>query len=184
MKKILKVEPSFTQCGGQKGASTLEMTLIGIPIIFMLISIFEMSRGMWLYDTAAHAAREGTRFASVHGINCVNSTATGVTNDCGKTIHDVAAKIQDVAVGMDPSTTTLTFTAPSPGGTAITCTLTACAGITSTWPPANSNSVGTIIQIDISTPFNSALAMFWPGAAKVNFSTVNLGATSLDAVQF
>jgi len=164
------------------------MTLVGIPIIFILISIFEMSRGMWIYDTAAHAAREGVRFAIVHGFNCVPTAP--VTNDCGTgtpkpyTIAGVAQVIQNAGVGLDPATTTVTFTAPSPGGAAVTCTLTACAAITSTWPPAGQNAVGTIIQIDISTPFNSALAMFWPGAGKVSFSAVNLGATSMDAIQF
>jgi len=159
------------------------MTLVGIPIIFILISIFEMSRGMWMYDTAAHAAREGVRFATVHGSNCIQNLPS-VTNNCGKTVKDVAKVIQDAGGGLDLDTTTVTFTAPSPGGGVVTCTLTVCAGITSTWPPVGSNTVGTVIQIDISTPFNSALAMFWPGAGKVSFATVNLGATSLDAIQF
>ena len=165
----------------RKGATLVEMTLVGIPIIFILISIFEISRGMWIYDTAAHAVREGVRFATVHGVTCVNNPPT-ITNNCGATVAGVAQVIRDAGVGMDPSTTTVTFTAPSPGGTPITCALDSCPS--TTWPPASSNDVGTIIQIDISTPFTSALAMFWPGAAYVNFTTANLGATSLDAIQF
>src|SRR5215471_18790761 len=51
------------------GSSLIEFTLVGIPIIFVLISTFEMSRGMWLYHTLAYAAREGTRYAIVHGVN-------------------------------------------------------------------------------------------------------------------
>ena len=43
----------------QRGATTIEMTLVGIPIIFLLISTFEISRGMWMYNTAATAVREG-----------------------------------------------------------------------------------------------------------------------------
>jgi hypothetical protein len=169
--------------GIRKGATTVEMTLVGIPIIFIMISIFEISRGMWIYDTAAHAVREGVRFATVHGVNCVNNPPT-ITNNCGKTVADVAQVIRNAGIGLDPTTTTVWLTAPSPGGAVVTCTLTACAADTSTWPPVGSNDVGTIIQIDISTPFTSALAMFWPGAAMVNFTTANLGATSLDAVQF
>lgn len=164
-----------------RGATTVEMTLVGIPIIFIMISIFEISRGMWIYDTAAHAAREGTRFATVHGINCV-SDPPAVTNNCAKTVADVAQVIQNAGVGLELATTTLTFTAPSPGGAVVTCALNACPA--TIWPPVGTNTVGTIIQIDISTRFNSALAMFWPGAAVVNFTTANLGATSIDAIQF
>jgi Flp pilus assembly protein TadG len=62
----------------RRGSSTLEFTLVGIPIIFVLISTFEMARGMWNYHTIAYAVKEGTRFASVHGIDC--STAPNTEN--------------------------------------------------------------------------------------------------------
>src|SRR5215831_11346653 len=39
----------------QRGATTVEMTLVGIPLMFVLVSIFEMSRGMWVYHTVANA---------------------------------------------------------------------------------------------------------------------------------
>jgi len=167
----------------RRGAVTVEMTLVGIPIIFTVISIFEMSRGMWIYDTLAHAAREGTRFAIVHGFNCVNNPPT-VNNNCGKTVADVAQVIRDNGAGLDLNTTTVRFTSPSPGGAVVSCTLAACAANTATWPPAGANNVGTIIQIDLVMPFTSAIAMFWPGSQPVSFTTTNMGATSLDAIQF
>ena len=52
------------------GSSLIEFTLVGIPLIFVLLSTFEMARGMWLYHTLAYAARQGTRYAIVHGVNC------------------------------------------------------------------------------------------------------------------
>ena len=55
----------------RRGATMLEMTLVGIPTIFILISIFEISRGIWMYETLAYAAKAGVRFASVHGADCV-----------------------------------------------------------------------------------------------------------------
>ena len=51
----------------EKGSSMVEFALVGIPLIFILISIFEISRGMWMYETVAHAVREGARYAAVHG---------------------------------------------------------------------------------------------------------------------
>ena len=34
------------------------MTLVGIPIIFTLICVFEISRGMWIYHTLAYAVND------------------------------------------------------------------------------------------------------------------------------
>ena len=36
-----------------RGSATIEMALVGIPIIFTLSSRFEMARGMWIYHTLA-----------------------------------------------------------------------------------------------------------------------------------
>src|SRR5690348_3325838 len=78
----------------RRGATTIEMTLVGIPLIFVLISVFELSRGMWMYNTAATAAREGLRFASVHGVNCVH-VPPGIPNACEVTANDIVKVIRD-----------------------------------------------------------------------------------------
>src|SRR5579871_5563504 len=57
----------------RSGQSLIEFTLVGIPLIFVLISVFEISRGMWIYHTLAYSVKNGVRYASVHGINCVGS---------------------------------------------------------------------------------------------------------------
>ncbi len=180
------------------GASTIEMTLVGIPIIFTLISIFEMSRGMWMYHTMAYAVKAGVRFASVHGINCIYAPP-GVTNNCPEYIANIAQQIQNNAVGLDPNNTLLTFNASgditscylgSSSSSSISTPLGSgpgCLSLTTTlWPPATSteNAVGKPIRIDIRTRFRSALAMFWPGSAPVSFAEADLGASSTDFVQF
>jgi hypothetical protein len=185
--------------GPQRGSSTIEMALVGIPIIFTLISIFEISRGMWMYHTLAYSVKVGVRLASVHGQNCILNPP-GVTNNCPKNISDIAAVIQGAAVGLDPATTLLTFNASNgdikkcymgsssvasvntPLGTAV-----GCLSLTSTqWPPSTNseNQVGKQIRIDIKSRFRSAIAMLWPGAAPVSFAEADLGATSQDIVQF
>lgn len=185
--------------GRQRGSSTIEMALVGIPIIFTLISIFEMSRGMWMYHTLAYSVKVGVRLASVHGENCINNPP-GVTNNCPRTIAQLAQVIKDAAVGLDPENTLLTFNANNGDithcylGSSSTSSLTTplgsgvgCLSLTTTqWPPsANSeNQVGKQIRIDIRTRFRSALAMVWPGAGRVSFAEADLGATSQDIVQF
>ena len=72
----------------------IEFVLVGIPIIFILISVFELARGMWLYHTAAYALREGARYAIVRGNNC-----NLYPNNCAVTVAQVASRIRDSAVG-------------------------------------------------------------------------------------
>ena len=157
----------------QRGEVMLEMMLVGILIIFVLIATFEISRGMWMYHTAAHAVRNGVRFAIVHGQNC-QYNPPAVTNSCGKTQADIAAIIQNAGIGLDPGTTTVTFCtglcASNPG---TTCTLNACDS-TNAWPPNGHNDVGDTIEIDLQTPFISM----------AGWARANLSAASSDQIQF
>ena len=74
----------------------IEFTLVGIPMIFLLISIFEISRAMWNYHTLAFAIREATRYAAVHGSGC----STDPHNSCQATVAQVAQRIQDAGIGL------------------------------------------------------------------------------------
>ena len=90
----------------------MEFTFVGIPIIFVLISIFEVSRGMWIYHTLAYSVKVGVRYASVHGINCIGSTVNSTLqnpNDCAVNMGacptlqgTIAYVIRQAAVGLDP----------------------------------------------------------------------------------
>src|SRR5438105_301282 len=88
----------------QRGQAIVEFTLIGIPLMFVLISVFEVSRGMWIYHTLAHSVRDGVRYASVHGINCGQNG-----NTCTVTMRQIAAVIRDAGVGLDPASTNVSF---------------------------------------------------------------------------
>jgi len=99
----------------QCGQALVEFTLVGIPLIFVLISVFEISRGMWVYHTLAHSVREGVRYASVHGNNCATNGNTCVVNmgpignTCNGSNTSVAEVIRCAAVGLDPATTQIKF---------------------------------------------------------------------------
>jgi len=172
------------------GQTLVEFTFVGIPMIFVLISIFEVSRGMWIYHTLAYSVNVGVRYASVHGVNCVNGPNN--PNSCAVNIGPATAPgvgalptiayvIRQAAVGLDPAKTQLTFNA---SGTTTSCFISACTAGAGAWPPDPNNAVGKPIRIDITTPFNSAIAMLWPGAKVVRFASGTLGASSQDYVQF
>lgn len=173
---------------GQSGQSLIEFTFVGIPVMFTLICIFEISRGMWIYGTLNHAVKEGVRYAIVHGQNC-NPAFTGnnclvnlgpAQNKCDNTNSTIAEVIQCAGIGLDPAKTTVQFT--STQGTTPWYPLNAVPA--TQWPPPGGSLAGQAITIDLRTPFNTALAMFWPGSSPVSFASGILPASSSDLIQY
>ncbi len=164
----------------KRGSSLVEFTLVGIPALFLLISIFEISRGMWAYHTLAIAVNVGARYASLHGQGCQSPGY-----HCGIAVQDVAGKIAAAAPGISPALLSVTLTSAA-SGTVNCVPLSTCLNNTTAWPPAVSheNSPGKEIVVTGQYTFRSALAMVVPGARPVNFSTVNLGASSRQVIQF
>lgn len=162
----------------RKGAAMLEFTLVGIAMIFMLISFFEMARGMWTYHTLSYAVREGTRYASMHGKDCA------APNSCSVTIGQITTMIKSAGPGLDPTTTTVTLTPAN--GSATSDTMSNLLTNTTTWPPSSANAVGQPVKIAVSYPFRTILAMFWVGAGQpVSDSQVfHLAASSSELIQY
>jgi hypothetical protein len=140
------------------GNATIEFTLVGIPLVFVLISTIEMARGMWIYHTLAYAVKEGTRYAVSRGQNNTlanHSTYQGVCN-----------AIVQAGTGLLQEDLTLTFhsaTAPD-----LTVAADKCPA-SQLWPPGAATSKiddqpGQTIFVTGYYPFVSAISMFWPGA--------------------
>lgn len=52
---------------GQRGQSLVEFALL-LPVMLLIITgLFDVARAVWEENTLAYSAREGTRFAIVHG---------------------------------------------------------------------------------------------------------------------
>lgn len=169
----------FKSRGNRKGSAMLEFVLTGIPIIFVLISIFEISRGMWTYHTLAYAVREGVRYAAVHGKGCATSP-----NACTVTIGQITSVIHAAGAGLPASTTTVTFTPAS--GSVSSDTMVNQLASTTVWPPSGASAPGKDVKIEVVYPFQTVLAVFWAGAGRpLNDSgAFNLGASSTQQIQF
>lgn len=185
----------------ERGSSLLEFTLVGIPLVFILISTFEMCRVAWIYHTMAFAVKEATRFVIVKGRNCVENG-----NTCGVPVRRIAAEVWMNGVGLDPDLLNLTLSTSGGTGSAITGTLRALAGTctvdqssglvctggnTTPWPtlgttPADPGSdPGQRITIRANYTFPTALAFFWPGAGRgFTFGSLTFGAQSRETIQF
>lgn len=162
----------------RRGSSMLEFVLVSIPMIFILISIFEMARGMWTYQTLAFAIREGTRYASMHGKGCASP------NTCQVTIGGITGVIKTAGPGLDSANTTLTFTPAT--GTATSGTIASLSSSSTTYPPSTANAPGQSVNISAKYAFRTVLAIFWVGDGRpLNDSGVfYLMASSAEPIQF
>jgi len=162
----------------RKGSTLVEFTLVGIPFIFILISTFEMARGMWNYQTLAYAVRAGSRYAAMHGKGC-----TAGTNTCGITVASVANAISTAATGLPAANFNVVLSSAT--AASVNCApLSSCSSNATAWPPAADNAPGSDIRVSATYTFNSALAMLWPGAGRVSFGTFTFVAYSRQAIQF
>jgi hypothetical protein len=164
----------------QAGATLIEFVLAGIPSIFLLISIFQMSMAMWNYHTVASAVKDTARYVSVKGRGC---TVTG--NTCSITVGDIAHKMARAAIGLPPERISATLTTQS-GQTRVCNPLNSCYSDATVWPPASNydNAPQSAVKISAQYSFPSPVALAWPGAATTSSSSFTLGATSSQQIIF
>ena len=172
----------------RRGNALIEFTLVGIPLLFTLISIFEMGRGMWQYVTLCHAVKDTTRFAVVHGDNCAS-----VAQSCVVTVAQVAARFRQSGGGLDPANVQLELRSGCLAGakfdsgacaTVKTGTLTSLLADGASWPDFGAPGFESV-EILATYQFRTAFAMLWPGAGVVRpAGAFVLHAVSREMVQF
>ena len=186
----------------RRGNTTLEFTLVGIPLVFVLISIFEISRGMWIYHTLEYGIKQGARYAAVRGQNCnlaqIDSTGALIQNSSCATVGTIANVIITNGGGLIPVDLQLTFCAPrlgdnTPCGAGVagyhTCSGNACTTDSTPWPPNGANRVGFDDVVIVGHyPFGTVLAFVWPGAHSPAMGsgvpTLSLPAQARERVEF
>jgi hypothetical protein len=162
----------------RRGNATIEFTLVGIPLLCVLISTFEMARGMWLYHTLAYAVKEGARYAAVRGQNSPNQVPLGGVGVAPAI--PICAYIMQQGPGLVPSQVTFTFHSATQADISINaqeCINNQTTATQTVWPPGGKflspqtsggntivdNQAGQVISINASFTFQSSILMFWPG---------------------
>lgn len=162
----------------EKGNMLIEFTLVGIPLILMLISLIEICLAMWSYHTLAYAVREGARYASTKGQAC-----TYGGNTCSVSVGTIAQQIASTGVGLVPAQLNVTLT--SSMGNVLCNPITSCYSTTDIWPPSSGNTPGSAISVSGSYPVQTRLVMmFFPSTGASRFSSVSLSASSQQIIQF
>lgn len=155
---------------GEEGNQTLEFTMVGIPLTFILFSIANMSFAMLTMHTLQESVEQGARYVATRG-----STCSSGGNTCSVTVQQIAAVVVGAAPGISPSNIKLTLTPAADTGNAITCNpLTLCmsscstgcnASRTVTWPTSTNsdNSPGQDIVVSADCTVSAPMVLFWPG---------------------
>lgn len=92
--------------GRHRGATLVEMALVSLILFALLIGIVEMGRVAWAREVITSAAREGARYAIVHGAGSNNPSGPG-ENDAA-----VEARVRKHCYGLQPSAVTVTSSWP------------------------------------------------------------------------
>ena len=159
----------------ESGNAMIEFILVGIGLLFMLFSIFEICRGVWIYTTLAHAIKAGTRYAVVHGKSCTvtpNNCGSATTTTINGTVVNVlsvaavAQEIQRNSRALDFNKLTITAMTVGPvGGTPThSVTGTSCPGAsTGVCLSTLLNNTNTCFPLNATTPTCSPSISGSPG---------------------
>lgn len=85
----------------RRGSTLVEAALIMPIVLLFLIGALDVGRAVWSYNVIAEAAREGGRYAIVHG--ALASTKAGPSDNDA----DVEQVVRRYCVGVDPSRITV-----------------------------------------------------------------------------
>ncbi len=140
-----------SRCAREQGSTIIEMSLTLLILLAIMFGLIEICLALYTYHFISDAAREGTRYAIVHGSACMNAGAS-----CTVSTDDIQTYVEDIGFpGINPANMTVTTTyAPYPAGA--NCTPSAACN-----NPGNLATVTVSYNFPLSIPFvsSSVIAM-------------------------
>lgn len=79
------------------GAAAVEFALAGTVLVMFIVGIMDISNAMRVYETLQTSAKEGARYAAIHGEQALNP----------ETDLEIIAYTRTWAVGLDPAKVTV-----------------------------------------------------------------------------
>jgi Flp pilus assembly protein TadG len=106
-----------------RGVAAVEFALVAIVLFTVMFAIVEGGRAVWVYGTAAHLAKEGSRFAIVRGAECVRPDLSVCTTSAAA----VEAYVKGRTIGCGSMT------------------------VTTAWVP--DNKPGSVVRVRVDCPY-------------------------------
>ena len=160
----------------RRGNALIEFTLLGVPLLFITISIVAVSIDMWEFHNLAYSVEQTARYVTVHGATCTQNT-----NSCTITVGNVATYFKTQALALDPTQVIVMITDGS--GTTTCNPVNSCTGSATQFPNPANNSVGSDVTIKATYILKNPVVLFWPP----NIDTpadFTVGATSRQRIIF
>ena len=124
-------------------------------MLFVTISVVEVSIDMWQYQSLAYATEMTARYASMHGATCSQNG-----NTCTITVGNVATFFASQAMSLNTGSVSVTLT---DGGGSTTCNpVNTCNSTSTQFPSSSHNSVGSDVTITATYTLKNPFAMYWP----------------------
>jgi len=131
----------------QRGSALLEFSLSVWTLFLLTFLIFEFCMTIYTYSVLSNAAREGVRYAVVHGTD--NSSCSGPSSGCGDTTGSAVTAVVN-------------------GYAAVSFHDTSAMVVTPSWPDGSSTPSSRVV-VTISYPYVAYLnlPMFTPPTMQV-----------------
>jgi len=162
----------------RRGSALLEFTFVGVPVVFLTISIVTAAIGAWQFTTMEYAIQVTNRYISTHGRGCSQNG-----NSCTLTLGQVTTMISQQALALDGSKLSVTLTTAS---SSRTCNpINTCTSSSDQFPSSTDNGVNQDVTILATYPIANPAIIFWPGAGRSSAGGYfNLSATTRQRIQF
>lgn len=82
----------------EAGQALVEFALVLPVLLLLILGLFDVARAVWQQNTLAYAAREGTRYAIVHGSASGSPAAPGNTAAVESVVRSAAVGVVNVTV--------------------------------------------------------------------------------------
>lgn len=146
---------NFSAPQRQRGQAAVEFALVVVFLVVLLVSILEMTMFIYTYAALTNAAKEGVRYAIVHGASA-GAPVTG-------TVKSLSTPCTTAATGTVLSTVQ-TYAALSLHNTS-SMSINACY-------PDGDNKPGSAVQVSVSYPYQPIFGLRW---ASVTVSANSVG---------
>ncbi len=167
----------MSKLGKRRGNALIEFTLVGIPVIFLTISVFSISIDMWEFHELPYAVEMTARYAATHGQGCTQSG-----NTCSLTVGNMVTYFEAQNISLIPSLVNVTFTDGS--GSTSCAPISTCAASATTFPHSGSNAPGQDIKVYATYTLKNPVALFWPPTQSAVWQDFTVSATSRQRILF
>jgi Flp pilus assembly protein TadG len=149
------------RCKLQRGQAAVEFALTITILVLLLVGMMELTMFVYTYSVLADAAKEGVRYAIVHGASGTNSSGpTGATK---------TSTSWGTCSSSDSGTSSVVSTVQNYAALSLHST---SAMKISVCYPDQSNNPGSAVEVSVSYPYQPLFGLGWP---KVTVSANSAG---------